>query len=51
LNFTFYPGVNPKCMESGTIKEIVVEKFDGQNWEESMEKELEKTVSIQSRSK
>lgn len=27
----------PHCVDKGTIKEIIIKKFNGQNWEKSME--------------
>ena len=27
----------PHCIVAGTIKEITIRKFNGQNWEESVE--------------
>lgn len=44
-------GVNPDCLDSDTVKSVTTETYDGQNWEATYEKELEKPVPIQSRSK
>jgi len=30
-------GVNPRCIDAGTIKSLKISKFDGQNWEHTME--------------
>lgn len=30
--------VNVHCLEPGTVKSMHIEQFDGQNWEESIEK-------------
>jgi len=45
------PGVNPRCLDKGTVDEIEVECFAGDNWESSMEEQKLKPVPIQSRSK
>lgn len=26
----------PHCIDKGTLEELVIKEFDGQNWEESM---------------
>ena len=32
-------GVMPHCLDGDTIKEIIIETFDGSNWEDSMQSE------------
>lgn len=44
-------GVNPDCLDGDTVRGITMETYDGQNWEATYVKELEKPVPIQSRSK
>ncbi|XP_076801883.1 centromere protein V-like [Clavelina lepadiformis] len=44
-------GINPRCIDKGTIENMIVENFNGVEWESSMQVELQKPVSIQSRSK
>lgn len=36
----------PHCVDKGTIKNMKVIKFDGENWEQSMEVERNKEDSI-----
>lgn len=31
-------GIMPHCIDEGTIENVTIKTFDGQNWEESMEK-------------
>ena len=49
--FFICTGINPRCLDQGTVESIIIEKFDGVNWEASFELEKSKPVSIQSRSK
>nr|CAB3229817.1 centromere protein V-like [Phallusia mammillata] len=44
-------GINPRCLDQSTVESIEFEKFDGTHWETSMNQQLTKPVSIQSRSK
>eukprot|EP00794_Sanderia_malayensis_P014364 gene14364-15862_t len=39
-------GIMPHCLDSGTVKSINVDKFDGLNWEECMEENKEKFESF-----
>jgi len=38
-------GVNPKCLDPGTVKEITIAKFDGQDWEMFIDKSGIKELS------
>ncbi|XP_078490518.1 centromere protein V-like [Ciona intestinalis] len=44
-------GINPRCIDKGTIEKIISENFDGDKWEASMEKEKLKDAPITDRSK
>jgi len=39
-------GINPHCLDPGTVTSITVEQFDGANWEETMKAEALKDNSI-----
>jgi len=43
-------GINPDCLDSGTVASVKVVNFDGLNWESSIEKEKLKPNPIQSQS-
>lgn len=32
-----YAGIAPHCLDPGTVRSVTVEKFSGDNWEESMQ--------------
>lgn len=38
LYHLLYTGIAPHCIESNTIERIEEEKFDGQNWDQHIEK-------------
>ena len=38
----FCVGINPRCIDAGTIDSVTVQKYDGTNWEKSMDEELKK---------
>jgi len=35
-----FTGVAPHCLDTGTVRSVTVEDFNGQNWEETMQKHL-----------
>ena len=40
-------GIAVHCLDPGTVRDVTITKFDGQNWEQSMERD----PSIKERSK
>ena len=32
-----FNGIMPHCIDKGTLEEVIVQTFNGQQWEESME--------------
>lgn len=38
-------GVNPRCIDSDTVKSLTIANFDGNNWEKTMEKSNIKELS------
>ena len=35
-------GVNPNCIDDGTVESITIQTYDGQNWEQAIDQELQK---------